>query len=470
MNTNSIPAGGEDRAPCISAPKCPPPASAAADKKPYVCDRIDFAFALVFYAFSYFYIWCWTGGLLALGRFSYAALTCIYVVCVLGYLYARGVRPGAESWFWLAILLGLGVPLGWYGLLPTLMQFALVHLVALYWTLAAAGTLADGRTGNFLPLDCLMAWLVLPVVNFLAPVQAMRAAGGKGVWRRRLGLCALGVLIAAPLLALVLPLLSSADTSFAALLIQLRDWFLIGNAGGTLVRLLLALPMCGVLFGLAYGAARRRHTDWYKREEVSAAVERAHVLPATAALAALGVMCAVYALFIALQGRYLFSAFMGHLPGAFSYAAYARQGFFELCRIGGVNVCLLLGAHLLTKTGGVRDTAMRVCNIVLSALSLLLAATAVSKMGLYIAAYGLTAKRVAATTFLVWLMLVFCAVIVWEFKRFGIARLSVCAGAVLVCLLCVLPVGHMIGAYNDAHGFTTELGTVSWLTESMNEE
>lgn len=113
---------------------------------------------------------------------------------------------------------------------------------------------------------------------------------------------------------------------------------------------------------------------------------------------------------------------------------------------------------------------MRVCNIVLSALSLLLAATAVSKMGLYIAAYGLTAKRVIATAFLIWLMLVFCAVIVWQFKRFGIARLSVCAGAVLVCLLCVMPVGRMIGVYNDAHGFTTEPGAVSWLTEPIYEE
>ena len=62
-------------------------------------------------------------------------------------------------------------------------------------------------------------------------------------------------------------------------------------------------------------------------------------------------------------------------------------------------------------------------------------------MALYIAAYGLTVKRVLASVFLVWMACVFVCVILRQFRTVALVRVAVFLGAVLFALLCVLPVG-----------------------------
>ena len=86
----------------------------------------------------------------------------------------------------------------------------------------------------------------------------------------------------------------------------------------------------------------------------------------------------------------------------------------------------------------------------LLALTLLLLATAAAKMALYIAAYGLTVKRVLASVFLVWMACVFVCVILRQFRTVALVRVAVFLGAVLFALLCVLPVGDGISTYNAA--------------------
>ena len=454
MNQNPVPAGSPSCPPSAGAPNWPQAVCETPAKKPFACDKMDFLFVFVFWALSYYYIWM-SEQVFAYVRFwgtpHIALFTGAYAACVLGYLYAKKQKPAKESWFWLAVMLALGVPVSLWTLAP-FVQIALLHLVALYWTLCAFGALLDGKTGNLLVYDCMSAFAVVPFGNWLAPFRAVRWKNGdKSAWRRKAGMAALGVVIAVPLLCLVLPLLSSADQNFRNMLYQARDWLVLGDVMTVLIRLAFAVPVTAVLYGLSYGAAHRRCTDWTTRGGIEKGAGSMRFLPDAAVAVALGVMCAVYALFIALQGGYLFSGFFGHLPASFSYAEYARQGFFELCRIGAINVCLLAGANLLSKTPRLQNGRLRLLNLALSALSLLLVGTALSKMGLYIAAYGLTVKRVLATTLLVWLALVFLGMIVWQFKRFDLVRFAVFAGAVLVCLLCVFNVGGLIDTYNQVH-------------------
>lgn len=454
MNQNPVPAGSPSCPPSAGASDWPPAVRETPAKKPFACDKIDFLFVFVFWALSYYYIWMSEqvfGYVRFWGTPHIALFTAAYAACVLGYLYLKKQKPAAESWFWLAVMLALGVPVSLWSLAP-FVQIVLLHLAALYWTLCAFGALMDGKTGNLLVYDCMSAFAVVPFGNWLAPFRAMRwTNSAKGAWRRKVLMAALGLAIAVPLLCVVLPLLSSADQNFQSMLDHAFRWVVRGSVIDALIRLVLAVPVTCVLYGLCYGAAHRSCTDWTTREGIEKGADSMRFLPDAAVAVALGVMCAVYALFTALQGGYLFSGFFGHLPASFSYAEYARQGFFELCRIGAINVCLLAGANLLSKTPRLKNKRLRLLNLALSALSLLLVATALSKMGLYIAAYGLTAKRVLATTLLVWLALVFLGVIAWQFKRFDLVRFAVFAGAVLVCLLCVLNVGGLIDAYNFSH-------------------
>ena len=174
-------------------------------------------------------------------------------------------------------------------------------------------------------------------------------------------------------------------------------------------------------------------------------------MPNTAVTTAILIVCAIYLLFIGLQGKYLFSAFAGIRPENFTYAEYARRGFFELCQIAALNLVLLLGANLFSRKGKESSAVLRWLNVLLSVLTLLLILTAMSKMVLYIAAFGLTIKRVLTMVFMIWMAVVFTLVIVRQWRTFPMVRISVITGAVLYCMLCVLPVEYMMDSYNQKY-------------------
>ena len=209
--------------------------------------------------------------------------------------------------------------------------------------------------------------------------------------------------------------------------------------------------------GLVYGAVRGRRACVYDKKEVCAVQRGLRFAPRSTVLTALFVLCAVYLLFISMQAKYLFGAFWGALPEGFSYSEYARQGFFELCRVAAINIVILLAANVMSRAQAAENCLLRVCNTALSALTLLLLATAAAKMALYIAAYGLTVKRVLASVFLVWMACVFVCVILRQFRTVALVRVAVFLGAVLFALLCVLPVGDGISTYNAAR---VQVGTL----------
>ena len=216
------------------------------------------------------------------------------------------------------------------------------------------------------------------------------------------------------------------------------------------MKVFFALPTALYLYGLVYGAVRGRRACVYDKKEVCAVQRGLRFAPRSTVLTALFVLCAVYLLFISMQAKYLFGAFWGALPEGFSYSEYARQGFFELCRVAAINIVILLAANVMSRAQAAENCLLRVCNTALSALTLLLLATAAAKMALYIAAYGLTVKRVLASVFLVWMACVFVCVILRQFRTVALVRIAVFLGAVLFALLCVLPVGDGISTYNAA--------------------
>lgn len=77
---------------------------------------------------------------------------------VLAYVYLAKLRPPRESWFWLAVLLclGLGYALPYGGGLLGAVHYGALLFTAEYWTLSATGRLLkSGKTSNWLPLDVL---------------------------------------------------------------------------------------------------------------------------------------------------------------------------------------------------------------------------------------------------------------------------------------------------------------------------
>jgi len=327
-----------------------------------------------------------------------------------------------------------------------------VHGLALYWPLCAAGASLRGCTSSLLAFDLANTAFIVPYGNFFALFRCVfggwgagKKADGKKLWPALLGIALLAIL-----LALVLPLLSGADEKFARALEELLSlpgeitldatWF-------------LAIPVACVFFGLAYGLANKRHTEHIRAEALAQRAGEVRLLPNTATYIALGGVCLVYLLFIALQLSELFSAFFGRLSGTELYSQFAREGFFELCRVAAINGGVILCANLFSVSGRDKSPALKIFNIVMAALTLLILASAASKMLLYIQVYGLTPKRVLTMAFMLMLAVLFTALIVWQKKDFNLIRLAVCFAAVLFCLLALCGLDGIISSYNLAHGF-----------------
>ena len=369
----------------------------------------------------------------------------LYIITVLAYAGLKKFSITGEKIFWTLILLGISLPYGFYSVFD-FGQTLMIFLVAAYWTLVITeGLLWKGQTSSWILLDGWNGLIALPILNFLCQIRLIfqifsEKREEKKDWRMVL----LGILISIPALLVIIPILSQADTGFRSLVDTVLD--ALGEDFRILIwRGIMGILLGALMFGTLYGGVYKRHVkeeECIRFHEESGRVFR--FVPDIAVLTFGIIVSAVYVLFIGLQARYLFSAFFGILPEAYTYAQYARQGFFELCVIALLNASFLIAMNGCAKTPRRKNRGLLLENGILGALTLLLLTTAASKLGMYIVAYGFTVKRCISSIFLIWLFLVFILVLIYQKKNIPLVRWSVFAGAVFFTLLCVFPVEQIV--------------------------
>ena len=369
----------------------------------------------------------------------------LYIITVLAYAGLKKFPITGEKIFWTLILLGISLPYGFYSVFD-FGQTLMIFLVAAYWTLVITeGLLWKGQTSSWILLDGWNGLIALPILNFLCQIRLIfqifsEKREEKKDWRMVL----LGILISIPALLVIIPILSQADTGFRSLVDTVLD--ALGEDFRILIwRGIMGILLGALMFGTLYGGVYKRHVkeeECIRFHEESGRVFR--FVPDIAVLTFGIIVSAVYVLFIGLQARYLFSAFFGILPEAYTYAQYARQGFFELCVIALLNASFLIAMNGCAKTPRRKNRGLLLENGILGALTLLLLTTAASKLGMYIVAYGFTVKRCISSIFLIWLFLVFILVLIYQKKNIPLVRWSVFAGAVFFTLLCVFPVEQIV--------------------------
>jgi hypothetical protein len=211
-----------------------------------------------------------------------------------------------------------------------------------------------------------------------------------------------GLVVTLPLLVVFTALLASADAVFSLRVTQLADVDLVALLG----------HLVGIFFW-----------GWIAAGILRAAVLRerpAHAFPARPSWLALGRLEVVMALsslnllfgaFVWIQLRYLFGGaeWVQQVAGL-TYAEYARQGFFELVAVTALVLPVLLAAHWLLnpETRGQKGTFAVLAGIQVL-LVLVMLASALERMRLYRAEYGLTELRFYTTAFMAWLAVLLIA-------------------------------------------------------------
>ena len=199
--------------------------------------------------------------------------------------------------------------------------------------------------------------------------------------------------------AFAVHLLSAADKGFGALMEGVADWFRWDwNPGDWLGRFALSLPVGQYLFGLIAGSRREDPEALRERcGNFTRGLAAFRVVPNPVWTALTGAFCLLYLVFFAVQSRYLFGAFTRTLPEGFIVSEYARQGFFELCKVMAVNFVLLWLVTRLSRRPVREDRPALILCLILLAESLLFAVVAFSKLALYIDCFGFTPLRLQSS-------------------------------------------------------------------------
>ncbi len=293
------------------------------------------------------------------------------------------------------------------------------------------------------------ALTVLPFGSFFSVFESssqIKSSAGKQITKTIVRIL-LGLMIAV-VPTIVIMILLSFDEGFSRIVERIFDFDLSGifrHIG----KFILGIPVAMYLFGLLYSASSGRYGRGIDREKCASAAKKVRFAPTSMVCAALTPIICLYGIFFFAQLEYFISAFSGTLPPHFTYAEYAREGFFQLCAVSVLNLIMLACAYLFCRRQDKAPMILRIYCTVLSALTLVLITTALSKMIMYIDTYGLTVRRVLASWFIILLAAIFvCIVIAIFVKSFNLTKSLFVVFLVLFALLVFCNVDGMCYYYN----------------------
>ena len=328
----------------------------------------------------------------------------LYIAALVGggaWLIRRhGIKAGPDAG-WLAIT---AVLLGAAFLRRDAEALAALDVLALLLTLALAAASVQG--------EWISKWHPLDYIRGLVTAGAGSAFGSlmllftdikwselpqEGRLRHARG-AVLGTLIAIPLLVIFAALFASADPVFNDLLTDLFAFDTEKMIAHTFFTLFCAAAVGGYLRWSFLG------------RPVGLQLGLVKPLPSIVPLATvLGLLNFLFLMFVVVQLRYFFGgASLVEQTSGLTYAGYARQGFFQLMAASGLVLPILLGAEHLVHGGTAAQLRVfrQLAGLLLGLLAVIMA-SALQRMRLYVAAYGLTDDRLYATAFMILLIGVF---------------------------------------------------------------
>ena len=242
----------------------------------------------------------------------------------------------------------------------------------------------------------------------------------------------LGVVIAIPIFAVMAMLLFSADAVFRDLGNNVLDGLNLENIYGILWRFVL-------FFMAAYGLVVYLEKRTLKVEEKPRKMGEALLAIPVALMLTL-----MYMVFCGIQIRYLFVGGVS-LPEGYTYAEYAREGFFQLLMVAMINFVLVLVGLAYFKESKVLKAILAM----MSLCSFVMIASSAYRMIMYISYYYLTYLRVLVLWGLLVLTLLFVGVMIFIFRKgFPLFRYSLVVVTVLYIALAFARPQYLIAKVN----------------------
>ncbi len=304
---------------------------------------------------------------LGIGFSIFTVIACVVFIKTL-YLVKKEVNPRALLFFIPTLLFAIagaireGEIAKFFSTIGIFVSFG----VASFWYANPRQTLSSSHT--FFPIRIFknaFAWLQQAFINF-KELSEKNTISKFGV----------GILFALPALVVFFALFLSADKAFEHAVTSIITF-----------QGLLKIVRWIAVFLIGVGYLRLM-----KKESEPLPEPRDYAVDHTVTAIMLGALNAMFAVFLYFQVRYLFGGAGIVSSLGVTYAEYARSGFFQLVIVAGL-VWLLLGFGYSFFR---RSQVTRMLGIALVVQTLVIAASAVKRLLLYVEAFGLTDDRIVA--------------------------------------------------------------------------
>jgi hypothetical protein len=210
-----------------------------------------------------------------------------------------------------------------------------------------------------------------------------------------------GVLMAVPVLFVFLYLLSSADLVFQK---YVSDILSVNLESEAIFRVVLVLMVTAIFTGAySYAFGTREESVVTKEQSKTQRIGRIE------GSILLGSVIALFSLFILVQLTYLFGGEGNITAQGFTYADYARRGFFELIAVAIISFLLLLTTEKCSeKKEDNHAIGLKILSTVLVGQVFFIMTSAFTRLLLYEEAYGFTTLRLYSHAFIILLAVIFC--------------------------------------------------------------
>ena len=376
-------------------------------------------------------------------------------------LKVKGVKIGVLS----AVMAGVAVALSASLVLSSnsflyWLAYAFALCTYCYFVVSACGNTVKKGFSGLIAADYFNAMFAYPFTSVKCAFEAAfsgKAAktSGKAVLKV---LC--GVFVAL-VPTLVVGLLLSYDKGFNELMGKIFD-FNFGDIFSHIFSILFGLLIGAYAFGLYISSLDKKSYGAVTAESCEKGAKKMRIAPALSVVAACVPMLFIYVVFFISQWKYYVSGFTGVLPEEFSYAEYAREGFFQLCAVAFINLAVIICISLFMRRKTEKaPVLLKGLTIVYSVFTLVLISTALSKMFMYIESYGLTQKRVYSTFMMFALAALFVLLIIKQFvPKTAAVAFSLVASLALFALLSLGNIDGIIARYNVDRYIDGSLPTV----------
>lgn len=206
----------------------------------------------------------------------------------------------------------------------------------------------------------------------------------------------IGVVLSLPFLIVIATLLFNGDLVFRELINHsfsgFFEYFKNFNLGKFYFRTIVFIISTFYIMGYLYNSKVSRKE--FKPNEMKAKIDR------TISITFLSMLNALFLVFCVVQFTYLFTDGLLTLPADFTYAEYARKGFFELLFISCINFAVVIAFLNFMKKIENKNLVKKLL-FALCIFTGILISSSFYRMFMYVDSYGFTILRVAVLTFLI---------------------------------------------------------------------